>query len=332
MDSEQIKTVRLTPVKEHPAEWDAIELKIRELFRKEIYLPLIKELGVSSRTLQNSSDKLREAIASGRIQYSRGSFSGRFNATISKELRALGAQWDKATRKFKIPQSSLPLEIRADISASISRFDEVIERIDAKLRKIIPEEITDKLKVADLFSRTLYRVDKKLNETMKAITVAPVLTEERLKRMSDEYQLDMDRWINDFLIEEIAKLRKSMQASVFIGNRYETAVATIQKSYGVSVNKAKFLARQETNLAVAKFKQIRYQEAGVEEYIWGCVTGSALHPVRPWHKKLEGKKFRFDNPPITTEPGTPARRNNPSQDYNCRCFAMPVVKFKKEKK
>lgn len=332
MDSEQTKKVQLTPVKEHPAEYDAIELKIRAFFKREIYIPLLREFGVPSKILQNSSDKLRQAIASGRIQYSKGSFSGRFNATISKELQALGAQWDKKTGKFKISQSSLPIGIRSDIAASAVRFDNLLARIDKQLREIVPEEITDKLKVADLFSSTLYRVDKKLNQTMKAISVPPVLTEDRLKKMSDEYQLDMDRWINDFLVEEIAKLRKSMQASVFTGNRYETAVATIQKSYGVSVNKAKFLARQETNLATAKFKQIRYQDAGVEEYKWGCIAGSALHPVRPWHKKLEGKIFRFDNPPITTEPGTPVRRNNPSQDYNCRCFAIPIVKFKKEKK
>jgi SPP1 gp7 family putative phage head morphogenesis protein len=96
----------------------------------------------------------------------------------------------------------------------------------------------------------------------------------------------------------------------------------------VSANKAKFLARQETSLMTTKLKETRYREAGVNEYKWKTVAGSKLHPVRPSHKILEGRIFRWDDPPITTPPGEAVRRNNPGQDYNCRCFAQPIVRFK----
>lgn len=101
----------------------------------------------------------------------------------------------------------------------------------------------------------------------------------------------------------------------------------IQDSYDVSANKAKLLALQETSLLMGKFKQVRYADSGVQEYRWGCVAGTKNHPVPPWHKALEGKIFRWDGPPITSKLGEPVHRSNSGEDFNCRCFARPIVRF-----
>ena len=47
------------------------------------------------------------------------------------------------------------------------------------------------------------------------------------------------------------------------------------------------------------------------------------------HKELndrseKGEVFKFSNPPIDSPNGS---RHNPGQNYNCRCIAIPVVKF-----
>jgi SPP1 gp7 family putative phage head morphogenesis protein len=99
----------------------------------------------------------------------------------------------------------------------------------------------------------------------------------------------------------------------------------IRESFGVTEKKAKFLARQETGLLMAKFKESRYTESGIHQYKWRCSAGSAKHPVRPSHKVLDGRVFRWDTPPITTAPDEPQRRNNPGEDFNCRCVAIPIV-------
>lgn len=323
-----MKEIQLTPIKETTSDFDRLERAIKDLFLKEIYFPTLALLGEPKKTIQNANDELLDAIRSGRIAFNRGSFSGRFNSGISKELRGLGAQWDRKTRTWKIPQSALPYDVRAAISSSEVRFAEKIARIDERLAKILPEEFADKLQASKFFDASLWKVDKDFNSTLKKITVPPQLSDEARKRIADEWQGNMRLWIKDFSQEEILKLRKGMQKSVFAGNRYESAVKTIQKSYGVTENKAKFLARQETSLLMTKFKETRYTEAGVIEYRWGCVAGSKNHPVRPWHKSLEGKIFRWDNPPITTKPGEAVRKNNPGQDYNCRCYAKPIVRFK----
>lgn len=326
------KQIELKPIKESTEDYERLEKAIKDLFRRQIYLPILKDLEQPPATLTNAlGTPLTDALQSGRVTYYRGTFSGKFNSSISSELRSLGARWDRKEATWKLPLSELPMDIRNAISASSARFAQTIQRIDARLRSIVPEEVAGQLQSAKFFDASLWRVDKEFQETLKKITVAPQLSDSARQRIADEWQDNMKIWIKDFTQAEVQSLRKEMQKSVFSGNRYGSAVKSIQESYGVSERKAKFLARQETALLMAKFKETRYSDAGVNKYTWRCVAGSKNHPVRPWHKDLEGKTFQWDNPPVTTKPGEPQRRNNPGQDYNCRCFARPIVEFRTKK-
>lgn len=323
----------LKPLPDNDKDYEVIERKLKELFRREIYIPLVKLLGIPVKTLQNSKEGLLLAIKSGRIQFNRGSFSGRFNASISRELKALGARWDRKTGTWKIPQSSLSHEVRSAISQSEAFFDQKLQNIDRFLAKKLPEEIADQVKLADHFERTLWKVEGQVIGSYKNLVLAPQLTEKQVKELSDDYTKNMKLWITDFTKENIEKLRKDMQASVFAGNRRDTAQKMIQSSYGTSVNKAKFLARQETRLLVTKFKQTRYEDAGVKQYRWGIshnpiqAKGAPYRKgnVRHDHGVLAGKIFSWDDPPVTDQ--STGARNHPGQDFNCRCFAIPIVKF-----
>lgn len=306
-----------------------IEARIKRAFIVSIYQPIIKDLGVPDKTIKNAKgDGLREAIRSGRVMFNWGRFTGKFDAATSREMKALGAVWHKRTASFHILKQDLPADVRAVIDASHSQFVRKMRRIDERLAQISPAEIAGQIKLSDLFDATLWKVDQNFRKIIKGITIAPKLTAEQRRRIADEWQDNMELWIKDFAAEEIQRLRKSVSKNVFAGARYEKMISTIQKSYGVSERKAKFLAQRETKLLVSKFNEVRFQSAGIDEYMWGCVAGTAKHPVRPAHKKLEGKIFAWDNPPITSEPGQPVRRNNPGLDYKCRCFAKPVVRFK----
>lgn len=322
------RIVELKPIKETASDFDELEKRIKELFKREIYFPLLAELQEPKDLIENSSDVLVKAIRSGRLTFSRGEFFGRSNAATSKELRSLGAVWDRKHSTWRILLSSLPPEVADAIRASESVFQTKLGRIDAKLAKILPEEISGKLKASDLFDRALWRTEKAFEASVKGIALAPEISRGQRKRIADEWQKNMQLWIQDFTKTEILELRSNIKKATFKGVRYGAAIRAIQDSYGVSSSKAKFLARQETSLLMAKYKQTRYKDAGVTAYIWGCVSGSKLHPVRPAHKKLEGKRFSWDTPPITSEPGQAVRRNNPGQDYNCRCFARPIVRFR----
>jgi SPP1 gp7 family putative phage head morphogenesis protein len=333
------KIRELKPVKISTEDFDEAERRIKELFKREIYFPLLAELREPKSKLENAKPgALEAALRFGKVTFYRGTFSGKFNAEITRELRGLGAKYDRREGTYKLPISQIPSEYRSLIAASDDAFKRMLGRVDERLRKILPEEISDKLKVADAFDSALYKTEKDFIASVKNISIVPKLTPEQRKKIADEWQNNMKLYIADFTKKEIVALREKMQKAVFKGNRYEAAVGVIQKSFGVSADKAKFLARQETALLLTKYKETRYTDAGVHEYKWGCVhmpkdSSPRQHKpgnVRYSHGILEGKIFRWDDPPVTTAPGEPVRRNNPGADFNCRCFARPIVRFREK--
>lgn len=326
----------LPPIKEKPEDFEAIGAAILQLLRESIYIPLIRELQANDqilgKSLKNSFDELVQAIIRGKIQYSDGQFTGKFSSTLSRELRSIGARWERKQGSFSLPPSRLSRELIEAISISKSKFRETMSRINLKLEQLSPAHIAQALSVEKLIDPVLYKTDAKVAETLKGIAIQPKITPEARDRISKEYTENLQLYIQDFTEKEITALRKRIEFSAVNGYRYETVVSEIERSYGVSYNKAKFLARQETSLLMTKFKQIRYQDAGSEEYIWGCVKmphqqkGVPASPgdVRYFHGIHEGKKFRWDTGAVVNERG---EKKNPGQDYNCRCFARPVVRF-----
>lgn len=335
--------IEIKPIRISTDEYDEIEKKIKELFKKEIYYPLLKELNYKSATLKNAQDDLLDALRSGKITFYRGKFSGNFTATTSKELRKLGATWSRTLKSYCLRLSDIPLEMRGIIGQSENVFVQKIRSIDRKLESVIPKELASKLKIEHIFDRTIFKVEKEFQQSVKNITISPTLSKSARERISQEWQTNMHLWIRNFTEKEILSLRRLIRVNVEKGNRYEAVTKTIEDSYGVTARKAKFLARQETSLLVTKMKEIRYQDAGINEYKWRCVSGTPQHPTRKRHKALssmsdKGKVFQFTRPPNTAEEGNPDRDayegpggffNNPGQDYNCRCTAIPVIRKKR---
>lgn len=318
--------VKTLPIVDDDSKYqEQIEKLIKKIFKEALYIPLIKLLGETQSTLENSRDALIKAIRTGRVTHSQGVFRGRFTAGVSKELKALGATW--ADGVFRVRLSDLPTDVRSAIELSEARFQKKLESIQKKLDEVLPEDIAGKIDVTEIFSKEIYRVTKDIDETLKAITVMPELSDQNRREIASGWANNMKLTIQDFANDEIQKLRLDVSNNAFRGIRYEALVKDIQKSYGVTASKAKFLARQETNLLLTELKKTRYLEAGVDEYQWICVVGSPAHPVRDQHKKLDRQFFSWHNPPITSEPGEPERRNHPGQDFNCRCRAKPIVRF-----
>jgi SPP1 gp7 family putative phage head morphogenesis protein len=323
--------IHLRPITESGRHWAEIEKRILAAFKKLLYGPIMREISFRDGKMLNAKPDLLAAIRRGTISYDEKTrtFSGRFSSITAKEIRKLGGTWDSRTSTYRIPAYGLPTDVTEAINLSQTKFQQKLSDITGKLTDQLPAKISELIDVSELFDSSIFEVDRQIRKTLRKITVSPTLDDQARKRIADEWSQNLKLWVKNFADEEVLRLRQTVEKHVFTGNRYDRLRKEIQKSFGVTENKAKFLARQETSLLMAKLKETRYEAAGVTEYKWACVVGSPLHPVRPSHKILEGKIFSWSNPPITTAPGEPARRNNPGQDYNCRCFAIPVVKFGK---
>jgi SPP1 gp7 family putative phage head morphogenesis protein len=78
-------------------------------------------------------------------------------------------------------------------------------------------------------------------------------------------------------------------------------------------NRTKLIARDQVSKLNGQLSQVRQTSIGVEEYIWRT---SRDERVRPSHRRNEGKRFKWNEPPPTGHPGTAVQ---------CRCTAEPVL-------
>lgn len=115
---------------------------------------------------------------------------------------------------------------------------------------------------------------------------------------------------------QLGSVFKSAQAQ---GVRHETLIEQVQQITGYGQSRSRLIARDQTTKHNAAVQEAQARAAGITEYTWVCVRDEA---TRKMHKALDGTVHRYDQPPVTNPQGD---RNNPGEDYQCRCSAMPVI-------
>ncbi|WP_332116061.1 phage minor head protein [Azorhizobium caulinodans] len=92
----------------------------------------------------------------------------------------------------------------------------------------------------------------------------------------------------------------------------------IMRSGKVSESRAMLIARTEVSRTATELTKARAERVGSTHFIWRTAGDS---DVRPTHKALNGKVFRWDDPP-ECDPGYHAL---PGGIWNCRCWPEPVI-------
>jgi len=135
--------------------------------------------------------------------------------------------------------------------------------------------------------------------------------------------------------EAAQRVHSLVTEGLYEGRRAADVAAEIMRSNEVSKSKAELIARTEVGRAAATFQQVRAQAIGSEEYVWRSAGDYKVRPevgIKNFarlntlqmgsHRKLTGRTFRWDDPPII---GTRGERGPPGTIYNCRCVAEPIL-------
>ena len=140
------------------------------------------------------------------------------------------------------------------------------------------------------------------------------------------YRMALEAWTqqNVGLIKTIPKesldrMREIVMDGYRNGRTTTNIVKLIQKEYSTTRRHAQLLARDQIAKLNGDIAKQQQQDAGVEEYEW---SDSRDERVRSRHAELNGKRFRWDNPPVVDE--RTGRRCHPGGDFQCRCVALPV--------
>lgn len=293
-----------------------------------MFVPLIKGERLGD-VLNASTDGLKAALSSGKITYSKGVFSGRFDSKVSRDLRGLGAKWDLSDQVFRLPSDELPQDLKSAVALSESSFKMRMQSLSSKLDAVLEKSPWDRLNVGTIIKTSVFKMDSSFRANVQGISVQPEVSDRQASEIARLWEDGLKRKMKDATTHEMQELREKIKKSYFSGDRYGTLTKSIETAFSVSTRKAEFIARQETSLLTAAYQGGKYVESGFPYYLWRCVPGTPAHPTRHRHEQLSamsdrGILFRWDDPPVSTGPRQAARNNNPGEDFNCRCRAIPV--------
>lgn len=324
-------TVTLEPIVQKDSQHRGIQREIDAYLFEVIFKPLfdlLDEYNVKTKTNAIEGAVVR-ALQDGQIYYNNGTFTGSFNAAISKELRSMGATFDKVNKVFHLPESRLPLGVRQAVGQSL----ELSRQLNKDMLGLL-SEMEMNIGRADTGINLKFSLDgvfvdlrKQYERTLKSkgLPVPPDLTASVKEAIAVEYTKNLDKYIKDFTLKMIPELRGNIQENAFEGGRPDKMAKIIQAQYGVSKRKSEFLAEQETSLLLSKYRESRYKELGSRRYIWSTSNDGR---VRHDHKDLNNKIFYWDSPPITNK--HTGARNNPGEDFRCRCVARPILPIQED--
>lgn len=322
-----MKKIKAQPLRE--SDWNGMEKQLQDIFFGLIFQPILDlllphnaQVKSAAKEMKNAGDQaVVAALKAGRIQYEKGVFSGDFNAAVSRELRKLGAAWNKTTKTFALPPDKVTPEVaamaRAYQEAAKQLHDELNKRlaeIESNLAVMVDERPVD----AQGTVRNVQQGFKK--SAWEALGATADLSEAGADRLAAEYTENIKPYIQKFSAETIGEIRQMVADNSAHGYRFDKLVARIQGRYEVSRTKAKFLAQQETAMLVSKHRRIRFEDLGVTRYIWRT---SGKPSVREDHRKLNGREFLYSDPPVVDS--ATGRRGNPGEDFGCQCVDEPVL-------
>lgn len=122
--------------------------------------------------------------------------------------------------------------------------------------------------------------------------------------------------------DSLSQMRELVLEGYRNGKPTTKIVKEIQEVYGMTRRHAQLIARDQIAKLNGQIARLQQEDAGVSEYIWSTSGDSR---VRQGHKALDGKRFKWSDPPIVD--AKTGRRCHPGEDYQCRCVALAVFDY-----
>ncbi|MFM0488007.1 phage head morphogenesis protein [Paraburkholderia graminis] len=126
--------------------------------------------------------------------------------------------------------------------------------------------------------------------------------------------------IQSIPLEAAQRVHRLTLEGIENSTRAKEIAEEIMRTEEVTTSRAVLIARTEVARTSTTLTQARAQSIGADSYIWRTSGDST---VRSDHKKLNGKIFQWNNPPVADERS--GERAHPGCIWNCRCFAEPII-------
>lgn len=197
-----------------------------------------------------------------------------------------------------------------DLDRAIAREAARFGRLDEYAAKLAADVATRALRGVDsrLVKNLVQSIGVDLTDTFDDSMIGPAMSE------AISANVDLIKSIPSQYFEEIeAAVTKTFRD----GLMWQDAVAEIQRIGDVTETRAKVIARDQMGKLNSSFNEVRQTGLGIQEYEW---RGVGDQRERDSHKAMEGKRCRWDKPPIVDGEAV-----HPGQAILCRCSAVPII-------
>jgi len=198
-----------------------------------------------------------------------------------------------------------------------------------ELRKVMLQITKDMVGPTNSAIRQMNVIGPQVNQYNKAqwtslvrsqYAIDPILKEDK-----ERYKFIMENWSrsNSLLIKDIPfktsnQIATMTRQALIDGTNLKDVTNEVfnimAERTDVSDSRAKLIARDQVSKLNGQLTKERQTDLGVEGYIWTTVGDER---VRDTHEDNDGKYFTWDDPPAET--------GHPGEDYQCRCWAEPVL-------
>lgn len=213
-----------------------------------------------------------------------------------------------------------PARFRLDAMDPGKRVNKMLDRISEQFyRAWAPSDLA---KLARKYAeRTSTFQREQLGKQIQAkLGIDPVIAEPGLTQRIKDFTAENVALIKSIPQQFFDQVEQRVINGIRTGERHEQMVAEIEDRYEVSESRAKLIARDQTLKFYGELNASRQQALGVDSYIWRTVNDSR---VRDDHAELDGTLQRWDDPPVISS--RTGETGHPGDDYQCRCFADPVL-------
>lgn len=213
----------------------------------------------------------------------------------------------------------MPLTERPNVGDSVMVADGLFSDFKSSfgaLGKSIKGKVSG---IADALAKTVVSKqqqasDDQLTDMIRkqtGIDFSGLMADEALQEAIDEAVAANIALINSIPQQYLDRVEQAVMAALQSGTLNDTLADELKKIKGVTDNRASLIASDQLGKINSRLSQIRQQSLGITHYFWST---SHDERVRAKHRRWDGDRIAWDNPPPDGHPGQPIR---------CRCVAIP---------
>jgi SPP1 gp7 family putative phage head morphogenesis protein len=201
---------------------------------------------------------------------------------------------------------------RADAGEG-KRVQELIARARGELEGALKPERLEALASAFAVRTATYQRVQLNRQVKAALGVDPILGDQALAGAVEGFAHENASLIKDVSAQMIARTEQAATRALAGAVRHEQLAKELDAVVGYGENRSKLIARDQVLKLYGKTNAARQKELGVTSFIWRTVHDRR---VRERHVALDGRVFKYSDPPDEGLPGEPIK---------CRCYAEPVL-------